>query len=189
MAVGRDENRSEAGTMGQDAPGFLLVEAEDAHLPGVCSIYNHAVRETFSIWSETETTVELRRQWMRHRRAQGFPVLAAVDAADRSEVLGYAAYGVFRDFPGYARTVEHSVYVAPHVQRRGVGRALLAELIARACAAQLLTMIGGIDSENTASLALHESLGFERQAYLKGVGLKFGKRLDLVFMVKALATA
>jgi L-amino acid N-acyltransferase len=161
-------------------------DAEEAHLPGICAIYNQAVRETFSIWSETETTVELRRQWMRARRAAGFPVLAALDTSRPGEVLGYAAYGVFRDFPGYVRTVEHSVYVAPQAQRRGVGRALLGKLIDRARAADLDTMIGGIDSENAASIALHESLGFERQAHLRGVGRKFGRRLDLVFMVKAL---
>lgn len=171
----------------QTSPGgIVLRDAEDAHLAGITAIYNQAVRETYSIWSETETTVELRRQWMRNRRASGFPVIVALDSADRARVLGYGAYGVFRDFPGYIHTVEHSVYVAPDAQRRGIGRALLGELITRARAAGLETMVGGIDSENRASLALHEALGFERQAWLKGVGTKFGKRLDLVFMVKAL---
>ena len=49
-----------------------ILDAEDAHLPGIAAIFNHAVRETFSIWSETETTVDLRRQWMDARRAAGF---------------------------------------------------------------------------------------------------------------------
>lgn len=165
---------------------FQVRDAVEADLPGICAIYNQAVRETFSIWSESETTVELRRQWMRNRRAAGFPILVAIAAGAPGEVLGYAAYGVFRDFPGYVGTVEHSVYVAPHTQRRGVGRALLEELIRRANAAGLDTMIGGIDSGNEASLALHATLGFEEQARLKGVGRKFGRRLDLVFMVKSL---
>jgi len=161
-----------------------IVDADETHLPGVVAIFNHAVRETFAIWSETETTLELRRDWMRARQAAGFPILAALNGA--GDVLGYGSFGVFRDFPGYARTVEHSVYVAPAAQRQGVGRAILMELVGRAKAMGLEAMVGGIDSANAASIALHEQLGFEIQGVLKGVGRKFGKRLDLVFMVKAL---
>lgn len=161
-----------------------IVEAEEAHLPGVTAIFNHAVRETFSIWSETETTVELRREWMRARKAAGFPIVVAVDEA--GEVLGYGSFGVFRDFPGYARTVEHSVYIAPAAQRRGIGRVILEDLVQRARAQGKEAMVGGIDSANAASIALHEAAGFAIQGVLKGVGRKFGKALDLVFMVKAL---
>lgn len=163
-----------------------VVDASEAHLSGITAIFNHAVRETFSIWSETETTVEIRRQWMDLRRAAGFPVLVAIDDAAPREVLAYGSFGVFRDFPGYVRTVEHSVYVSPTAQRRGIGRMILSELIERARAKGMEAMVGGIDSSNAASIALHEQAGFEVQGNLKGVGRKFGKRLDLVFMVKQL---
>lgn len=163
-----------------------IVDADESRLPGITAIFNHAVRETFSIWSETETTVELRRAWMQARRGAGFPVLVAIDEASPHEVLGYGSFGVFRDFPGYIKTVEHSVYVAPAAQRRGIGKAILHELVARAKAKGLEAMVGGIDSANAGSIALHEQAGFEVQGRLKGVGRKFGKSLDLVFMVKAL---
>jgi len=163
-----------------------IVDAQDSHLPGIMAIYNHAVRETFAIWSETETTLDLRRAWLSARRSAGFPVLAAIDADYPERVLGYGSYGVFRDFPGYVKTVEHSVYVSREAHRMGIGRAIVTELVARAQAAGLKAMLGGIDAANDASIALHESLGFERQGCLKGVGRKFGKSLDLVFMVKAL---
>jgi phosphinothricin acetyltransferase len=164
--------------------GFEIMDADEAHLSGVMAIFNHAVRETFSIWSETETTVDQRKAWMAARRSAGFPVIVAVDP--KGAVMGYGSFGVFRDFPGYAKTVEHSVYVAPWAQRRGVGRALLAALVERARAKGLSAMIGGIDSANAASIALHEQAGFEVQGNLRGVGRKFGKSLDLIFMVKAL---
>lgn len=163
-----------------------ILDADETRLPGITAIFNQAVRETFSIWSETETTVDLRRAWMQARNAAGFPVLIAVDDASPDEVLGYGSFGVFRDFPGYAKTVEHSVYVAPAAQRRGVGRAILSELVARARAKRLEAMVGGIDSANAGSIALHEQAGFEVQGNLQGVGRKFGKRLDLIFMVKDL---
>lgn len=166
--------------------GPVIVDAEEEHLPGIMAIFNHAVRETFSIWSETETTLEQRRSWLEARRKAGFPVLVAVDPARPDDVLGYGSFGVFRDFPGYVKTVEHSVYVAHQAQRRGLGRALLAALIEQARARGFEAMVGGIDSANAASIALHEAAGFELQGKLKGVGRKFGKRLDLAFMVKQL---
>jgi L-amino acid N-acyltransferase YncA len=163
-----------------------IIDADEQHLPGIMAIFNHAVRETFSIWSETETTVDQRRVWMEARRKAGFPVLVAIDPARPLDVLGYGSFGVFRDFPGYIKTVEHSVYVSPAARRRGVGQAILAALIEQARARGLKAMVGGIDSANAASIALHEKAGFEIQGNLKGVGRKFGKTLDLIFMVKAL---
>jgi L-amino acid N-acyltransferase YncA len=165
---------------------FEIVDAGEAHLPGIQMIFNQAVRETFSIWSETETTLEQRRVWLTARNSAGFPVLVAIELKKPENVLGYGSLGVFRDFPGYVKTAEHSVYVAPSAQRRGVGRALLAALIERAQAKDLAAMVGGIDSANAASIALHQQAGFEIQGCLKGVGRKFGKSLDLVFMVKQL---
>ena len=173
--------------MTQGQTGDVVVrDAVEADLPAICEIYNRAVRDTFAIWSEVETSVAQRSVWMKGRRAAGFPVLVASPADRLSEVLGYASFGVFRDFPGYVKTVEHSVYVANEAQRRGVGRALLSALIERARSGGFETMVGGIDAANAASLALHERAGFELQGVLKGVGRKFGKSLDLAFMVKAL---
>ncbi len=169
-----------------ESTACAILPAGENHLPGITAIYNQAVRETFSIWSETETTIDQRRGWLNLRRADGFPVFVAVDPDHPSEVLGYGSFGSFRDFPGYAATVEHSVYVTPSAHRRGIGRALLTALIEAAELRGLSAMVGGVDASNVASLALHHSLGFEEQGRLKGVGRKFGRPLDLVFMVKAL---
>lgn len=168
--------------------GFEIVDAQEQHLPGIVEIFNYAVRETFAIWSETETTLDLRRAWLEARRKAGFPVIVALEAARPGMVLGYGSFGSFRDFPGYALTVEHSVYVSRSAQRKGVGGAILEELARRAEAMGLAAMVGGIDSANAASISLHARAGFEIQGRLKGVGRKFGRSLDLVFMVKALRT-
>src|ERR1700753_1946852 len=129
---------------------FEVVDAGEAHLPGIQAIFNQAVRETFSIWSEAEATLEQRRTWLNARKATGFPVLAAVNPAAPHAVLGYGSFGVFRDFPGYVETVEHSLYVAPSAQRQGVGRTLLEALVAEARGRGLERMVGGIDSNNAA---------------------------------------
>lgn len=97
-------------------------------------------------------------------------------------MLGFASYGDFRPFAGFAATVEHSVYVDPAAQGQGLGRALLAALIDRARAAGLHVMVAGIEAGNTASIALHAKAGFEEAGLLREVGRKFGRWLDLRFM-------
>jgi len=99
-------------------------------------------------------------------------------------VLGYGSFGPFRSGEGYARTVEHSVYVAASWRRRGIARALLAELIARSEEAGFTRMVGGISADQEASLALHRAMGFAEEGRLIGVGEKFARPLDLVLMVR-----
>jgi phosphinothricin acetyltransferase len=105
------------------------------------------------------------------------------------DVLGYAAYGDFRDSvarPGYRFVVEHSVHVARDHWGLGVGRALLEALIERACAAGIHVMVGAIDSSNVDSIAFHARLGFVETARMPEVGHKFGRWLDLVLMQRTL---
>jgi L-amino acid N-acyltransferase YncA len=86
--------------------------------------------------------------------------LVAVDTADADTVLGWIAISAVSARAVYAGVVEHSVYVDPAVQRRGIGRALLDALIASSEAAGIWTIQSGIFPENTASLALHHAAGF-----------------------------
>ena len=122
--------------------------------------------------------------WFADRTTGGFPVLVARDADGC--VIGYASYGPFRPHDGYARSVEHSIYVAPAAQGRGLGAQLLGALIRRACSAGLHVMIGGLEAGNTASLALHAKAGFVETARMPQVGAKFGRWLTLVFVQKLL---
>jgi len=82
--------------------------------------------------------------------------------------------------------VEHSVHVRSDRRGQGIGRALVAELIGRARAANKHVMLAGIDADNTVSIGLHESLGFRQVGHFHEVGFKFGRWLDLVFLELAL---
>lgn len=102
-------------------------------------------------------------------------------------VAGFAYAGAYRARPAYRHTVEDSVYVAPDALGRGVGRALLSELVARCEAGpfrQMIAVIGG--SENTGSIALHRALGFAPVGTFTAVGFKFGRWVDTVLMQRAL---
>ena len=157
--------------------------ASEADLPAILAIYNDAVRNTTAIWNETPVDLENRRTWFAARRKAGFPVMVADEGG---RVAGYGSFGDFRPFEGYRVTVEHSLYVASDARRRGHGAALLAALIDEARKLEKRAMIGGIDAENTVSIALHAKFGFAEVGRLPGVGIKFGRALDLVLMQKNL---
>ncbi|HHR7402043.1 TPA: GNAT family N-acetyltransferase [Salmonella enterica subsp. enterica serovar Paratyphi A] len=113
------------------------------------------------------------------RQLLGYPVLVS---EENGVVTGYASFGDWRSFDGFRYTVEHSVYVHPAHQGKGLGRKLLSRLIdeARRCGKHV--MVAGIESQNAASIRLHHSLGFTVTAQMPQVGVKFGRWLDLTFM-------
>ena len=84
--------------------------------------------------------------------------LVAVD--EDGSVRGWAAAVPVSDRCAYAGVIEHSVYVDPAAQGRGIGRALLAALLEKARAEGIWTVQSGIFPENAPSLALHEAAGF-----------------------------
>jgi L-amino acid N-acyltransferase YncA len=104
------------------------------------------------------------------------------------EIVGYSYAAPYRARSAYRFTVENSVYVDSRFNRKGVGRALLSTLVARCSVGdwrQMIAVIG--DSGNIASIALHETLGFQLVGMLRGVGYKFGRWVDSVLMQRALA--
>ncbi len=163
---------------------LLIRPSQDADLPAIQAIYEHAVLHgTGTFETDVPDMAEMSR-----RRAEvlsrGLPYLVAVRG---EQVLGYAYANYFRPRMAYRFCVEDSIYLAPAAQGQGVGRLLLAELIARcerAGARQMLAVIG--DSQNHGSVGVHRALGFEPTGLLKSSGWKFGRWLDVVLMQRQL---
>ncbi|MFY2736159.1 GNAT family N-acetyltransferase [Pseudocitrobacter faecalis] len=145
----------------------------------IAEIYNHAVVHTAAIWNDKTVDTDNRIAWFEARQFAHFPVLVS---EENGVVTGYASYGDWRAFDGFRHTVEHSVYVHPDHQGKGLGRALLAELIEEARRRGKHVMVAGIEAQNAASLHLHETLGFVTTGQMPQVGTKFGRWLDLTFM-------
>lgn len=98
------------------------------------------------------------------------------------QVVGWAAAIAVSDRCTYAGVVEHSVYVDPAQQGRGIGRVLLDALIAAAEAAGVWTLQSGVFPENTASLALHEAAGFRIVGTRERLGRHHGAWRDVVMI-------
>ncbi|GAM98428.1 GCN5-related N-acetyltransferase [alpha proteobacterium U9-1i] len=164
-------------------PALLVRPCFQQDLGTVQLIYAHHVTTgTGSFELDPPNLEEMTARWTRIVE-KGWPFLVATPTHDLSRVLGYAYATQFRDRPGYAKTFEVSVYVAPSSQRQGAGVMLLGELLTMLRGdgvREALAVIG--DSENAASIALHKKAGFEPAGLLKGVGEKFGRVLDVVIM-------
>lgn len=155
-----------------------------ADLEAVARIYNHHVMHGAATFDEEPLSPGEMGQRAERVRAQGLPWLIAEAGG---ATVGYAYASLFHARSAWRYTLEDSVYIDPAHHRRGAGRALLAELIARCEALGYRQMIAAIgDSGNDASIGLHRALGFEPVGVYRTVGLKFGRWLDVVLMQRAL---
>ena len=158
--------------------------ANDDDIAAIAHIYaHHVLHGRASFETEAPTTGEMRRR-LDALVETGYPVLVAMlDGI----LAGYAYGSPFHPRQAYRRTVEDSIYVDHRLPRRGVGRALLTELLEQLRAAefqQVMAVIG--DSANAGSIELHRALGFRHVGTARGIGFKFGEYLDVVYMQLAL---
>lgn len=158
--------------------------AAPADLPAIQAIYAHRVLHGLASFEEEPPSLDEMRRRFDEVTAQGLPYLAAEDGG---EVAGYGYCALYRTRSAYRYALEDSVYVKEGLHRRGIGRAILTELIRR-CEQlgyrQLVAVIG--DSAQVPSIALHASLGFLRAGTLRSVGFKFGRWVDTVIMQRPL---
>lgn len=156
----------------------MIRQAVANDLCEILEIYNDAILNTTAIYTYNVQTLEERTLWFNKKNEDGIPVLVF---EDQNKVIGFATFGPFRAWPAYKYTIEHSVYVHTGYKRRGIGTALVKEIIRIADEKKFATLVAGIDACNQTSLKLHEKLGFEYSGTIKNAGFKFGKWLDLVF--------
>jgi phosphinothricin acetyltransferase len=153
-------------------------------IPSIQAIYAHHVMHGLASFEEQAPSVEEMRRRFQDITAAGFPYVVA-EYGDA--VTGYGYCTLYRTRSAYRYALEDSVYVRHDCIGRGVGKAILAELIGR-CEAlgyrQIIAVIG--DSANAASIAVHASQGFLRAGTLRSVGFKLGRWVDSVFMQRPL---
>jgi phosphinothricin acetyltransferase len=150
-------------------------------------IYNAEVTTSVVTFDMVPRSLEDQRQWLAARSG----VHAAIVAEDEGPsgdgtVVGFASLSPYQHRPGYATSVEDSVYVHRDHRGRGVGRLLLGELVNVATAHGFHAMLARIVGGHAASIALHQAFGFEIVGTERQVGRKFGRWLDVVVMQRLL---
>ena len=166
---------------------LIIRPSTDADLPAITAIYGHHVLTGTGTFEVDPPSLDD----MRARRAdvlsKSLPWLVATED---EKVIGFAYCNWFKPRPAYRFSAEDSIYLSTEAAGKGVGRTLLAELMAQAQRAgvrKLIAVIG--DSANAGSIAVHKSAGFQSVGVLKSCGWKFDKWLDVVMMDKALGEA
>ena len=162
----------------------LIRPSRDEDITAITAIYaHHVLHGTGTFETEPPSAAD-----MANRRAdvlsKGLPYLVA---EEDGEILGFAYGNWFKPRPAYRYSVEDSVYLAPGLDRKGLGRALLAELLAYCEAAgirKVMAIIG--DSANAGSVGVHRALGFTQVGIVEACGWKFGAWRDIVIMQKTL---
>jgi len=163
-----------------------IIACDRSHAGAILAILNEAIENSTALYDYQPRTAAMMEAWFDAKEKARYPVLGVVDTAD--QLLGFASYGAFRAWPAYKYSVEHSLYVERAHRGRGIGKLLLAELIASATRQDYHMLIGGIDAHNEASIALHRRLGFEQCAHIRHAGFKFNGWLDLLFYQRLLKT-
>lgn len=163
-------------------PAIRTATADD--LCAITALYAREVDENVATYEyATPDEAEMTRRWQAIV-AQGYPYVVA---ESEGRFAGYAYASSYRTREGYRWTVEDTVYVHPDFTGRGIGRALLQRLIDDCSALGLRQMVAVVgDVTNTASIALHERLGFRTVGVFQGLGRKHGRWLDTVQMQRAL---
>jgi len=151
------------------------VAADAAALRG---IYNREVLETTATLDAEPRTLEDQTRWLAERSGGHVVIVVEVDGL----VAGFASLSSFRQRAAYRPTVENSIYVDPDYQRQGLGRLLMTGLIDRARMFGFHSVIARIAEPNPASIALHETFGYEVVGVEREVGRKFGRWLDVTEM-------
>jgi phosphinothricin acetyltransferase len=162
-------------------------DATPADIAAIQAIYAHHVLHGLASFEEVAPPVEEMRARYEAIVGDGKPYLVAeIDG----RVVGYGYASSYRTRSAYRYTLENSIYIDERARGRGVGTALLDELVARCRRGpwrQMLAVIG--DSANTASIALHRKAGFRQVGLFERVGYKHGRWVDSVVMQLELSPA
>lgn len=157
---------------------MILRDATAADVSAIAAIWNPIVRDTVITFWPTERSETDIAALIEARQAAGQAFLVADDGG----VTGFGTYTQFRNGAGYARSQEHTIYLAPDRQGRGTGRLLLRALENHARARGHRLLIGGITGSNTGSIAFHAAMGYAQWGRIPKAGWKFGAFHDLVLM-------
>lgn len=164
----------------EEKPQIHIRPAREEDVEAINDIYNHYVLNSCCTYQTEPSTIEERLYWFDNHQA----IYPAIVAEVGGLVLGWASLSPFHERQAYRQTVEVSVYVHHACHGKGVGSALMEQILSIAKRLEYHVVMSLIDSGQKPSIALHQKFGFEEVGHLKEVGYKFGNYLDVIYMQK-----
>jgi phosphinothricin acetyltransferase len=176
---------------------MLIRLAEVADAEAIRTIYNVEVTDSTNTFDMVPRTRAEQEAWILEHHGV-YPAIVATEPPDPGGqgggpagangeiVLGFGSLSPFRERSGYSATAENSVYVDRSQRGKGVGRALLAELLVLASRHGFHSVIARVAGHNETSIGLHTAAGFELVGVEREVGRKHRQWLDVVELQRLL---
>jgi L-amino acid N-acyltransferase YncA len=161
----------------------VIRPASPADADAIARIYNHYISNTIVTFEESPLASGEIADRIGKVVSASLPWIVLEQAG---QVAGYAYASKWQGRSAYRFSVESTVYLAPAATGQGFGTKLYERLISILAEGQAHVVIGGIALPNAASVALHETLGFEKVAHFKEVGFKFGQWIDVGYWQRPL---
>lgn len=169
----------------EPAFAFEFRAATLVDVPSIREIYNHYVLNSSVTLAETPWTLPVARKKFESATQRGYPFIVAVSPS--GQVLGFAYVYPWKLKAAYRFSVENHIYLGPASTGKGLGKALLGELIEGSRVAGVREMVAVIaDKGAEASIRLHQEYGFKDVAHTGKVGFKYDRWLGTVMMEKNL---
>lgn len=162
---------------------FQLRPFQWSDVPAITTIYRHYVDHTAITFDTEAPGEEAIAEKYAGLKKLGHPLIIA---EREGRTVGYAYASFYRPRAAYRFTCEDSIYLDPGEKGRGIGKALLTELLEQSRAFGFKQMLAVITADTANSIAIHEKFGFKRVGYYEAVGLKFDRWHDIVHLQRAL---
>lgn len=157
---------------------LTIRKARQEDLPSLLAIYNYEIENGTATFDLNPKTLEERQKWFDLHSGGKYLLLTA---EEDGKAVGYASLSPYREWEAYAQTVELSIYVDAAHRRKGIGDQLMQAILDYARQRDdIYTVVSVITGDNEKSIRMHEKYGFEDCGRLREVGMKFGRRLDVV---------
>jgi len=165
------------------ASSAIIRHAHRGDANSVAAIWNPQIRETVFTFDHLEYRVDAVADMIESRQTAGLVWLVA---QENETVTGFATYVPFREGEGYARTMEHSIFLDPEAAGDGLGQLLMEALVHEARARGVHSLIACVTGDNDVGLKFHQDQGFEIVGSIPEAGWKFGRWMDLQILQRRL---
>jgi phosphinothricin acetyltransferase len=159
---------------------YHLAKLSQADWQAVIDIFNYYIAHSFAAYPEQPVGYDFIDIFL--NTAAGYPAVTVQDSC--GQVVGFAFLRAHNPAPTFRHTAEITYFIHPHHTRQGLGTKILAHLTHEAAALGIKTILANISSLNDISLNFHKKQGFSESGRLCGIGEKFGREFDVIWMQK-----
>ncbi|WP_006746927.1 GNAT family N-acetyltransferase [Thioalkalivibrio paradoxus] len=157
--------------------------AHSGDAEAIAAIWNAMIRDTPFTFDHDVYSADAIAAMISERQSAGFAWLVS---EEDGRVTGFATFAPFREGEGYARTMEHTIFLDPDAAGEGLGEQLMRALEDEGRARDLHSFIACVTGENAVGLKFHRDIGFETAGVIPQAGWKFARWMDLVILQKFL---